>query len=118
MMNPVAVTRLEKAAIDNGFDLEQVRVDEWLAFHSTQTSLRIWLTAAGESLFLAALSRANVMEALGALGADSTATLPAGAAGARSVMDVPALHRLLRRVGGRHHRRTRDEAGPCLSFSR
>lgn len=97
-MDPVAVTRLEKAAFDNGFDLEQSRVGEWLAFHSTQTSLEIWLAAAGESLFLAALSRADVVDALGDMGAECIGDLPAGAAGARGVTDIPALHRLLRRA--------------------
>lgn len=40
-------------AVDNGFDREVVA---WLAFASTQTSLRVWLTAANDTLFQAALS--------------------------------------------------------------
>jgi predicted restriction endonuclease len=73
-------------------------VGEWLAFHSTQTSLRIWLAAVGESLFLAAFSRADVVTALGDLGAECTGDFPPGAAGARAVTDIPALHQLLRRA--------------------
>ena len=98
MLTAVTVTRLEKAATDNGFDLERERTVEWLSFGSSQTPMRIWLAAVGESRFLAAASRADVIDGLAGLGAACDDTLPAGAVGALAVGDVAALHRLLRRA--------------------
>jgi hypothetical protein len=60
--------------------------------------MRIWLAAVGESPFLVALSRADVFDELAGLGVAFTTPLPSNAAGARSVNDIPALHRLLRRA--------------------
>ena len=98
MLTAVTVTRLEKAATDNGFDLERERTVDWLSFASSQTSLRLWLTASGESRFLAAASRADVLDGLAGLGAVFSDLLPRGAAGALAVSDIAALHRLLRRA--------------------
>ena len=98
MLTPVAITRLEKAATDNGFDLELDHTSDWLSFGSSQTSTRIWLTARGESRFLAAMSRSDVLRGLDDLGVVFTDLLPSGAAGATSVRDISALHRLLRRA--------------------
>ena len=97
-MLAVTITRLEKAAADNGFDLDPKHTAGWLSFGSSQTSMRIWLTAVGDSRFLAAASRADVLDGLADLGTVSTAPLPSGAAGALAVGDVAALHRLLRRA--------------------
>ena len=99
-MTPAAVTitRLEKAAADNGFDLDPEHTADWLSFGSSQTSMRVWLTAVGESRFLAAASRADVLDGLAGLGAASATPLPSAAAGALAVGDVAALHRLLRRA--------------------
>ena len=98
MLAAVTITRLEKAATDNGFDLELERTADWLSFGSSQTSLRIWLTAQGESRFLAAMSRADVLEGLAGLGVPSTGPLPSSTADALSVDNVAALHHLLRRA--------------------
>ena len=98
MLTAVTVTRLEKAATDNGFDLERERTVDWLSFGSSQTSMRIWLAAVGESRFLAAASRADVIDGLEGLGAACTDRLPSPAAGALAVSDIAALHRLLRRA--------------------
>ena len=98
MLAPVTITRLEKAATDNGLDLDVERTADWLSFGSTQTSMRIWLTAIGESQFFAAMSRADVLDALSGLGVAFTNPVPSGAAGALSVSDVATLHRLLRRA--------------------
>ena len=98
MLTAVTTTRLEKAATDNGFDLELEHAADWLSFGSSQTLMRIWLTAIGESQFLAAASRADVLDELADLGGVTTNVLPSGAAGARRVSDIAALHRLLRRV--------------------
>ena len=98
MPTAVTITRLEKAATDNGFDLDLEHTADWLSFGSSQTSTRIWLTAIGESRFLAAASRADVLDGLAGLGAASTDLLPSGAAGALGVSDIAALHCLLRRA--------------------
>ena len=98
VITAVTMTRLEKAATDNGFDLELVRTADWPCFGSTQTSMRIWLTAVGPSQFVAAMSRSDVLDGLTGLGVVFTNPLPAGASGALTVTDVTALHRLLRRA--------------------
>ena len=98
MLTPVAITRLEKAATDNGFDLELEHTSDWLSFGSSQTSMRIWLTARGESRFLAAMSRSDVLRGLDDIGVVFTDLLPSGAVGAASVRDIATLHRLLRRA--------------------
>jgi putative restriction endonuclease len=98
MLTAITITRLEKAAGDNGFDLDLRSDNDWLLFGSSQTSLRIWLTAVGESRFLVAVSRTDVLDALAGFGVTFTDPLPGGAVGARSVTDIPALHRLMRRA--------------------
>jgi predicted restriction endonuclease len=49
-------------------------------------------------LFLVAASRSDVLDALTGLGVVFTNRLPSGAAGARSVSEIAALHRLVRRA--------------------
>lgn len=97
-LSPVIVSRLEKAATDNGFDQELDRDGDWLVFASTQCPLRVWLGAFGGALFLAAFSQRNVAHALGEYGTPMAAPLPKGALGGRTVPDVPAMHPLLRRA--------------------
>ena len=97
-LTAVTTTRLEKVATDNGFDLELEHTSDWLSFGSSQTPMRIWLTARGESRFLAAMSRSDVLEGLDDPGVVFTDLLPSGAVGAASVRDIAALHRLLRRA--------------------
>lgn len=95
---PATATRLEKAAVDNGFDQELPAPDGWLGFASTQAPLRIWLTALGEDLFLVTLSQAHVARALHEHGTPISAPLPEGATAGRTVATIAALHRLLRRA--------------------
>lgn len=97
-LDAATITRLEKAAVDNGFDQQLAVVDKWLPFASTQAPLRIWLTMTTERAFVAALSQQNVVRALSDVGAPCDASLPIGARGARSVADIPALHHLVRRA--------------------
>ncbi len=97
-LSPAIVTRLEKAAVDNGFDRELSPEAEWLSFASTRAPLRLWLTAVGDALFLAAVSQQNVARALTDHGTAFTHPLPSGASGARGVADIPALHHLVRRA--------------------
>ena len=98
MLAAVTITRLEKAATDNGFDLELEHAADWLSFGSSQTSMRIWLTAIEDSGFLVATSRGDVLNGLADLGAAATDPLPTGAVGALIVSDIAALHSLLRRA--------------------
>lgn len=97
-LTAATIARLEKAAVDNGFDQETPRGGDWLGFSSTQAPLQVWLTATDEGLFIAAFSRQDVARALSGLGAVFTGSLPTGATGARSVVDIPALHHLVRRA--------------------
>src|SRR5581483_9717388 len=92
------VTRLEKAAVDNGFDRELPRDADWLAYASTQAPLRIWLTAADDGTLLAALSMGRVAAALGDYGTQPDIPLPSDAAGARRVASIADLHLLVRRA--------------------
>jgi hypothetical protein len=55
-LSPIIVSRLQKAATDNGFDQELEREGDWLVFASTQCPLRVWLGAFGGAVFLAAFS--------------------------------------------------------------
>src|SRR5438105_446743 len=95
-LSPVIVSRLEKAAIDNGFDQElpgSRREDgtlQWLRFASTQCPLRIWLGMFCDA-FVAAFSQQNVAGSLSKLGTVFDGTLPNGATGGRCVADIPAL---------------------------
>jgi hypothetical protein len=91
------LTLLEKLAVDNGFDRELPREGEWLAFASTQSPLRIWLSVPGEALFLVALSQSNVAAALD-IGTAASHLLPTAAVAARFVTSLPELHRLVRRA--------------------
>lgn len=97
-LSPVTITRLEKTATDNGFDLDVGRTADWLLFGSSQTSMQIWLTAVEEALFVVALSRLDVVDALEAPGVVFNIPLPIGAAGVRGVGEIASLHRLLRRA--------------------
>ena len=45
MLTTFARTRMEKAAVDNGFDVDLGSDERWLRYGSTQVPLRIWLTA-------------------------------------------------------------------------
>lgn len=98
VLSPILVSRLEKGATDNGFDQVLEPEGDWLVFASTQCLLRVWLGAFGDALFLAAFSQQNVARALGEYGTPILAPLPEGSSGGRTVTNVPALHRLLRRA--------------------
>lgn len=97
-LSAALATRLEKAAVDNGFDVELPAQGDWLGFASTRAPLRLWLTSLKEGLFLAALSQQNVARALKEYGIAFRNPLPQGACGALGVVNIPALHRLVRRA--------------------
>lgn len=98
VLSPILVSRLEKAATDNGFDQVLDPDGARLVVASTQCPLRVWLGSFGGAVFLAAFSQQNVARALGEYGTPTVAPMPKGAAGGRTVPDVPGLHRLLRRA--------------------
>jgi putative restriction endonuclease len=98
MLSPLIQTLLEKAATDNGFDQALAPEGDWLVFASTQCPLRVWLGVFSDAALCAAFSQHNVSRALGEYGTPMVAPVPKGAAEGRSVPDVSALHRLLRRA--------------------
>ena len=77
------VGRLEKVAVDNGFDPELGREGGWLCFASSQAPVRLWLTTADDLIYLTALSIAHVVAGLGAFGDPVTPPFPEGAVGGR-----------------------------------
>lgn len=92
------LTRLEKVAVDNGFDLTVATEDDWLGFASTQAPLRLWLSFFGDAVYIAAFSQLHVARALSDYGTAMAAPLPAGAVAGRTANDVASLHRLVRRA--------------------
>jgi hypothetical protein len=97
-MSAATTTRLEKVAVDNGFDLDLRADGAWLAFASTQTSLRLWLTATNDTTFLAALSQHHVAAALTNFDPSTQTALPEGAVAGCVAPSIPAMHRLVRRA--------------------
>ncbi len=89
---------LEKAAIDNGFDLELAPVENWLAYTSTSAPLKVWLTRGTDGVAYAGLSRLDVARALERDSEPSAVTAPPGAMAVRSAVTPTELHRLLRRA--------------------
>lgn len=97
-LSQITVTRLEKSAIDNGFDLTLPQEDAWLGYASTQSPLRVWLGLKDGVTYAVGLSRQNVADELGEYGTQWTQELPAGAVAGRATADLPSLNRLLRRA--------------------
>jgi putative restriction endonuclease len=97
-LSPIAVSRLEKAAADNGFDRALPPVGSWLTFVSTQCPLQIWLTMSAGGECYASLSQFHVANALSAQRAAAEINMPLGAAACLETPDVPTLHQLVRRA--------------------
>jgi putative restriction endonuclease len=97
-LSSMIASRLEKTAVDNGFDLERPAFGNWLGFASSQCSLRLWLGVDASGTLLSGFSRANVLPAVQPLGQPVSTELPPGCAGACGTHDIPSLHRLLRRA--------------------
>lgn len=95
---PALATRLEKAAVDNGFDQELPGQEGWLGFASTHAPLHLWLSAIENGPVLLAVSKANVAKALGNQAGAFSTGLPTGAVAAVAVQDVATLHRVVRRA--------------------
>lgn len=88
--------RMEKAAIDAGFDVSQGVVGGWKSFASTSSPLRISLTVV-DAKPVAALSMANVLTEL-SMAAPASLVLPTGTAGAFVVADFSELQAALARA--------------------
>jgi putative restriction endonuclease len=97
-LSAIAATRLEKAAADNGFDLERPAVGDWLSFASSQCPLRIWLTVLGDGYCLVGVSQHNVFEALADDASAFESPAPPEAAGVRGIGTFAALDKLVRRA--------------------
>jgi hypothetical protein len=93
-----ARTRLEKAAADNGFDLDHGTLGPWPHFESSPAPAVLWLTVWGGTTLLAALSHPGVLRSLSSVRLAFTHPLPRGAVGGRSVADFAEMHSLLRRA--------------------
>lgn len=96
--SPILVSRIEKAAVDNGFDRVISSDADWFGFGSTQCPLRIWLGTTSLGAFAAAFSMENVGSALRELGEPIGRPLPTGAVAGCFVADIPKLHHLVRRA--------------------
>jgi putative restriction endonuclease len=88
-------SRLEKAAVDNGFDLQREPNQDWLSFHSSHCNLQIWLTQVELGLILA-LSHADIANQLA--GELVQPSLPVGAADGLLAQSFDALGALVRRA--------------------
>lgn len=97
-LSPILVSRLEKVAIDNGFDRELLSAEGWLTFASTQCPLQIWLTMSAGGGCYVALSKIHVANALSAQHAPAELNLPLDAAACLEAPDIPTLHQLVRRA--------------------
>ncbi len=91
-------TRIEKIALDNGFDLSRGEDGNWLGFGTSQSGLRIWVSPADGGGFALAVSRAGVLAASSETGSPYAGDLPSGGVAARTVGDLPSLHTLVRRT--------------------
>jgi putative restriction endonuclease len=96
-LSGITRTRLEKAANDNGFDVEHGPVGEWLCFGSSHASITVWLTSWSDAMLIAAVSHPGVAAAWVG-GVPIAGPLPLGAVAGRTVDDFAKLHPLLRRA--------------------
>lgn len=97
-LTSVIASRLEKVAIDNGFDRELPSVGAWLVFSSTQCSLQVWLSVSATGECYVALSQIHVANALSTQRVSAGFNLPHGAAACVISPDIPTLHQLVRRA--------------------
>lgn len=107
MTSIVTITKLDKIAGDNGFDLRHEPLGGWLPYASTRAPLRIWLTVTVDTpaRWVAAFSQAHVATALAEHGTSLTWAAtglaiapPAGATAYREVADYDAMHAMIARA--------------------
>lgn len=98
MIPPAFRTRIEKTAVDNGFELPLPPRNDWLAFAGSQTRLQIWVTTDADKNLYLALSQSNVLEELQAHTVIPPVAIPDGSFGTLGARDIPSFDRLLLRV--------------------
>jgi len=98
VISGVYQTILEKAALDNGFDLLNGKVGEWLTFTSSHVPLKIWIGAENENSFIVVFSDEKLIDSLKELGTLIDTDLPKDTAFALSVSNTKSLYPLLRRA--------------------
>lgn len=98
MLTPAQITRLEKTARDNGFEIVLPPTENWRAFASSQTTLSLWLTIDTDKRFYAAFTHANIASELAQFAPSEHPPLPIDAREVLMAPDVPALDKLLFRV--------------------
>lgn len=98
MTDPLTIVRLEKAAIDNGFDRALERVGDWHPFESTHAPLKVWLSRLTPDGIFVALSREDVCQALLELGVPVAVNIPDHSAACLCVENIVRLNQLLRRA--------------------
>jgi putative restriction endonuclease len=92
-----AATILQKAALDEGFDIDLGETGGWLKFESTQIPVAIALTTE-ETRWIAAVSSASVATELQHEAAAASLLVLTGYDGAFLLHDAASLHRLLARA--------------------
>lgn len=98
MLTPAQITRIEKTARDNGFEIVLPPSSDWRAFASSQTSLSLWLTADADRRFYVAFAHAGVAAELAHFATAEHPPLPIDAREVLMASDVPSLDKLLLRV--------------------
>lgn len=98
MISALDVTRLEKAAHDNGFDLLQSTSGDWLCIASSHCPLKIWLSTAENGVILIGFADRSVARSLLNLGIPLDHNQPSGASDLLSVPDLTSLYALLKRA--------------------
>lgn len=94
MLSLTMQSRLEKAAVDNGFDHHLSQTGAWLSFKSSHCNLQIWLTQMDNTLVLA-FARTDIATELADL--TTIEDLPAGASCATVAENFEVLGTLIRR---------------------
>lgn len=97
-MDIILKTRIEKAAQDNGFDIQLSVQSDWLAFSSSHCPLKVWMTGSANSPLTLALSDRALLQALGSSSTIISASLPEGAMAAFNVPDLDSLYIVLKRA--------------------
>lgn|SRR5574340_326680 len=99
-MQLLDLVRLEKAAVDQGFDLSPKEEAGWLLCRSTQFPERVWIRALGDDQFLLASDSARLMRELGYKNdvVDANSYGLAGTAGAIEVNSYGAFYGILGRL--------------------
>ena len=98
LKDQVTMTLLEKAAQDNGFDIQLDGQDAWLAFSSSHCPLKIWMTGSVNDILILAVSDSAVAQSVSSSNVPLTSILPKGAVAAIEIQDLSSLYLFLKRT--------------------